>query len=55
MLRAHQRTHDSVLRYFGEFLLVCFNLSGQTVKLGPVDLFILAYHYEQDGEEWKHT
>jgi hypothetical protein len=55
MLRAHQRAHNCVLRYLGKFLLVRFNLSGQTVELGPVDLFLLVSEYEGDGKGMKHT
>jgi hypothetical protein len=40
MFRTHQATDNRVLRHFGQFLLVSFDLRGEAVELGPVDLWI---------------
>lgn len=40
MLGAHQCPDDSVVRHFGQCVLIRLHLSWQTVELWPVDLLL---------------
>lgn len=40
MPRAYERPYNRILRDFLQFLLVGFDLSGEAVEFGPVDLCV---------------